>query len=95
MAEEKKFDFTVKATITATFIAKSEAAARERFAEFLDQVNAADHLQAGESGFYVAVEQGEEPDVTEVCTKHQEQMMLGYCMQCHKEEKRKRGAKRR
>ena len=88
MAEEREFDFTVQATLTATFKAESEAAAREQFAEFLARVNADDYIQAGGKQFYVSTEEGEKPDVTEVCTMHHNQMRLGYCPQC-REEKRK------
>ena len=88
MAEERKFDFTIQATITATFMAESEAAAREQFTEFLAGVNADDYIQAGGRQFYVSTEEGEKPDVTEVCMVHHDQMRLGYCPQCRKEKRK-------
>jgi hypothetical protein len=91
MAEEREFDFTVQATLTATFKAESEAAAREQFAGFLAGVNADDYIQAGGRQFYVSIEEGAKPDITEVCTTHHSEMNLGYCVQCRKE-KRKPGA---
>ena len=84
MAEEREFDFNIRATITTTFTAKSEAAARRMFAAFVADVNLDDNILGGGKQFYVSTEEGKKPDVTEVCTTHHEQMRLGYCPQCRK-----------